>query len=73
MTLWPSGPLRAQKTLEIHLLLAFDVSASVNDGEFELQRAGTAAAFRSPAVVRAISEAPGGIAVSIIQWSSITQ
>lgn len=68
-----TSPLTAQQSLELHLLLAFDVSASVNDAEFELQRAGTAEAFRSSAVIRAIADAPGGIAVSIIQWSSITQ
>lgn len=69
-----SGASQAQQQpLELHLLLAFDVSASVNDAEFDLQRAGTAAAFRSRGVAQAIANAPGGIAVSIIQWSSITQ
>ncbi len=64
---------QAQQEMEVHLLLAFDVSASVNDEEFNLQRSGTASAFRSASVANAIAEAPGGIAVSIIQWSSITQ
>ncbi|MFK7940794.1 MAG: DUF1194 domain-containing protein [Roseovarius sp.] len=74
LALWCSASApAAQQQLELHLLLAFDVSASVNDVEFDLQRAGTAAAFRSGAVTQAITDAPGGIAVSIIQWSSITQ
>ncbi len=38
-----------------------------------LQRAGTAAAFRDPVVRGAIARTPGGIAVSIVQWSSIGQ
>ena len=56
---------------ELHLVLAFDVSASINDAEFALQRNGTANALRHPSVRTAISEARGGIAISIVQWSSI--
>ncbi|MEM7732503.1 MAG: DUF1194 domain-containing protein [Pseudomonadota bacterium] len=60
-------------SMELHLVLAFDVSASVNDAEFALQRDGTAEAFRSFNVRAAIEGAPGGVAVSIVQWSSIAQ
>ncbi len=67
------GTARAEETLELHLVLAFDVSASVNDAEFDLQRHGTAAALRSDAVSRAIADAPGGVAVAIVQWSSVTR
>ena len=59
--------------MELHLVLAFDVSASVNDAEYALQRQGTAEALRSFTVRAAIEHAPGGIAVSIVQWSSIGQ
>ncbi len=59
--------------MELHLVLAFDASASVNDVEFDLQRRGTASALRSDAVSAAIEEAPGGVAIAIIQWSSITR
>ncbi|SLN10546.1 von Willebrand factor type A domain protein [Roseovarius albus] len=59
--------------MELHLVLAFDVSASVNDDEFHLQRRGTAQAIRSELVSRAIADAPGGVAVAIIQWSSVTR
>ncbi len=59
--------------MELHLVLAFDVSASVNDAEFALQRDGTAEAFRSFRVRAAIEEAPGGVAIAIVQWSSIGQ
>lgn len=64
---------RADDRMELHLVLAFDVSASVNDVEFDLQRTGTANALRAPLVVRAIDQAPGGVAVAIIQWSSVSR
>lgn len=57
--------------MELHLVLAFDVSASVNDVEFDLQRTGTANALRAPEVMAAIEQAPGGVAIAIVQWSSV--
>lgn len=62
-----------EPVMELHLVLAIDVSASVNDVEFDLQRSGTAQAFRDPYVMAAIGRAPGGVAVSIVQWSSRTR
>jgi hypothetical protein len=59
--------------MELHLVLAFDASASVNDVEFNLQRTGTAEALRSPLVAGAIERAHGGVAIAIVQWSSVTQ
>lgn len=75
LSLLIAGTARAEedKVLELHLVLAFDVSASVNDAEFALQRDGTAEAFRSFKVHAAIEAAPGGVAVSVVQWSSIAQ
>lgn len=64
-------PLRAgAEPVELELVLAIDVSASVNDEEFALQVAGTAAAFRDPDVQDAVAAAPGGIAVIAFQWAS---
>lgn len=57
-------------SVALELVLAIDVSASVNDEEFHLQRAGTAAAFRDPQVQAAVSSAPDGIAVAAFQWAS---
>lgn len=59
--------------MELHLVLAFDVSASVNDVEFDLQRTGTAYALRAPEVMAAIEQAPGGVAIAIVQWSSVSR
>ncbi len=71
--LWTTFAFADRDEMELHLVLAFDASASVNDVEFDLQRAGTAFALRSDLVSAAIDEAPGGVAIAIIQWSSITQ
>lgn len=68
-----TGMAAAQQRMELHLVLAFDVSASVNDHEFDLQRGGTAAALRTAAVAAAIDRAPGGVAIAIVQWSSATR
>jgi hypothetical protein len=57
----------------VQLVLAVDVSGSVNQARFELQREGYAAAFRSPAVQQAIrSTSTGSIAVSMLQWTGPT-
>ncbi|WP_299849115.1 DUF1194 domain-containing protein [uncultured Roseovarius sp.] len=66
-------PVPGQNRMELHLVLAFDVSASVNDVEFDLQRSGTADALRSDLVAAAIDRAPGGVAIAIVQWSSRTR
>lgn len=55
---------------ELELVIALDVSLSVTDEEFELMRAGTADAFLADDVIRAIEAQPGGIMVSVFQWSA---
>lgn len=68
----PLRPAQAE-TVDLRLVLAADVSRSVDDGEFELQRQGYATAFRDPRVIRAIkSGAVGRIAVCYIEWSGVT-
>jgi len=58
----------AAEPVPLELVLAMDVSTSVDAEEFALQQFGTAQAFRDPAVVQAI-EATGGLAVSVVQWA----
>jgi uncharacterized protein DUF1194 len=54
----------------VQLVLAVDVSGSVSEDRFELQREGYAAAFRSPAVQQAIrATSTGSIAVAMLQWT----
>ncbi len=68
----PPRPAAAEQ-VDLRLVLAADVSRSVDDGEFELQRQGYAAAFRDPRVLRAIqSGGVGRIAVCYIEWSGTT-
>ncbi len=56
--------------VDLELVLAVDVSGSVDPPEFELQTRGLAQAFRDPEVLAAL-QAPRrhGIAVTLIQWS----
>ncbi|MCR9257640.1 MAG: DUF1194 domain-containing protein [Alphaproteobacteria bacterium] len=66
----PPRTVPGQAVVELHLVMAFDVSASVNDVEYDLQRTGTALAFNDTDIRAAIGGAPGGIAVTVIQWAS---
>jgi hypothetical protein len=61
----------AAENVDMKLVLATDVSGSINNDELRLEREGTADAFLDPAVVRAIqSGALGKIAVSMLDFSS---
>jgi len=63
--------LRAEpEPVDLELVLAIDVSSSVDDAEFELQMRGISEAFRNPDLVDAIRSAGNlGLAVSLVQWS----
>jgi hypothetical protein len=61
----------AQQQVDVKLVLAFDVSPSMDDDEFAVEREGTAAAFADPNVIQAIQNGSlGRIAVALIQFSS---
>jgi hypothetical protein len=63
-------PARAQN-VDLLLVLAADVSRSIDDGEFALQRKGYAAALSDPRVLRAITGGPNqSIALTFVEWSS---
>ena len=64
-----NGGARAQNT-DLLLVLAADVSRSIDEGEFELQRKGYAAALSDPRVLAAIRGGSNGtIAVCFVEWS----
>ena len=63
-----SATTHAQEPAAIELVLAVDVSGSVNDTDFALQMNGIASAFRSPDVVELIA-LNDGVAVTLIQWA----
>jgi uncharacterized protein DUF1194 len=52
------------------LLLAVDVSLSVDSAEYDLQTSGMARALYQEDVQRAIGAYPGGVAIAVIQWSA---
>lgn len=56
--------------VDLQLLLAVDVSPSVDADEYALQIHGIAYALRDPDVIDAISlAAPNGVAVAVMQWA----
>jgi hypothetical protein len=56
--------------VDLELILAADVSRSIDDAEFDLQRKGYAAALTDPRVLAAIHGRSGAaIGVSFIEWS----
>jgi hypothetical protein len=62
---------RAQSKVPVglELVLAVDISSSVDDTEYALQMTGIANAFRSPEII-ALIEQQRGIAITLFQWSS---
>jgi hypothetical protein len=70
-----SGGARAVDIpVALELVLAVDVSGSVDAREFDLQQGGIVRAFRDPEVIEAISSAvPEGVAVTVVQWSGRRQ
>jgi hypothetical protein len=63
------APARAEN-VDLLLVLAADVSRSIDDGEFSLQRKGYAAALSDPRVLKAISGGPNrSIALTFVEWS----
>jgi Protein of unknown function (DUF1194) len=61
---------RAAQAVDVAIVLAADVSRSINDEEFALQRRGYAAAIANPTVIDAIrSGRHGAIAVSFVEWA----
>jgi hypothetical protein len=63
-------PAAAAEKVDLLLVLAADVSRSVDSGKFQLQRDGYAAAISDPRVIEAIRSGRNGrIAASFVEWS----
>lgn len=63
-------PGQERIAVDVELILMSDVSGSVDDEEFILQRRGYAEALRNPRVLAAIRSGPRGqIALSYVEWS----
>ncbi len=63
------GTAAAEPAVELDLVLAIDGSTSIDNGLFDFQLEGHAAAFRDPRVVEAITGGGGRIGVTLVQWS----
>ena len=64
----------AAERVDLLLVLAADVSGSMDESKFDRQRSGYAAAFSNARVIEAIRGGPGGrIAVAFIEWSGTLQ
>ncbi len=65
---------RARGDVDLLLVIALDVSGSVDTGEFDLQREGLSRALASPQVAQAIAGGVNGsIAVTVVQWSGFIE
>jgi Protein of unknown function (DUF1194) len=66
------GPAIAAEQVDLLLVLASDVSRSVDAAKFKLQRDGYVAAVSNPRVIEAIKSGPHGrIAICFIEWSGV--
>lgn len=70
LSLWAGAPPAVADNVDLALVLAVDVSRSIDDGEYDLQRKGYAAALSDPRVVKAITSGEAGrIALCYFEWS----
>src|SRR5438045_9539700 len=68
-----SAPVRAAEQVDLLLVLASDVSRSVDTRKFQLQREGYAAALANPRVIEVIKSGPHGrIAICFVDWTGVT-
>src|SRR5271156_5501146 len=66
------GAAAAAEQVDLLLVLAADVSRSVDSGKFQLQREGYAAAISDPHVLDAIKSGRiGRIALTYVEWSGV--
>jgi hypothetical protein len=56
------------QVVDLELVLAVDVSASMDFDELRLQRQGYVAAFRSPELIKEIKSLSRGLAVTLFEW-----
>ena len=63
-------PAGGKGKVDLELVLAVDVSLSMDADEQQLQRDGYVAAFRDPGILSAIKSGPNGrIAVTYLEWA----
>ncbi len=70
---WPPPAAEAAPPVALELVLAVDVSASVDAGEYALQIGGLTRAFLDPEVQDAIAALNGDLLVALVQWAGSWQ
>lgn len=68
-----AGPAMAEERCALELILAVDVSGSIDDREFALQMEGIASAFEDTRLVEAVMAQEGGVLVTLTQWSGASR
>jgi hypothetical protein len=64
------GAAPGERAVDVALVLAVDVSSSVDEARFRLQQSGYATAFRSPQVQAALlSGGEHAVAIAYVQWA----
>jgi hypothetical protein len=64
-----AAPAEAAPRVSLELVLAVDVSLSVNDIEFGLQMQGIAEAFRDAEIIALIESHAHGVAIVVTEWT----
>ncbi len=73
LLLFAAGPAAALE-IDLELVLAIDISGSIDPEEAKLQREGYVAAFEDPELIRAMTDGMHGrIAVAYFEWASAWQ
>ena len=73
LALWLAAQPGAAAPCRLALILAMDISASVDAGEDRLQRRGLARALASPEVEAAILSSAAPVALAVFEWSGRVQ
>ena len=69
-----AGAARAAEPVDMALVLVSDVSRSVDDSEFQMEKAGYSSAFNNPRVIAAIhGGAVGAIAVAYVEFAGASE
>jgi hypothetical protein len=69
-----AAPAQAAESVDVALVLVADVSRSIDDSEFQLQKQGYAEAFSNPEVLAAIKGGTvGAISVAYVEFAGVSQ
>ena len=72
LTMAAPAEAKEAKDVDLELVLAVDVSGSIDEDEARLQREGFATAITNPHILRAIRSGPlGRVAVMYVEWSGL--